>query len=88
MRQASLAAVLAAATAGIATPAAAQSCWDLWYERNYIYAVNGYCFSTDLGRRTFADFDCWTKNPELTRNEQARVNAIRAEEKRRGCKVN
>ena len=88
MRQASLAAMLAIAMAGVATPAAAQSCWDLWYERNYIYAVNGYCFSTDLGQRTFADFDCWTKNPELTRNEQARVNAIRAEEKRRGCKVN
>jgi hypothetical protein len=87
MSRLTIAILLAAATA-FATPAAAQSCWDLWYARNHIYAINGYCFSTDLGQRTFADFDCWTKNPQLTRDEQARVNAIRAEEKRRGCKVN
>ena len=87
MSRLTIAIMLAAAT-GFATPAAAQSCWDLWYARNLIYAENGYCFSTDLGRRTFADYDCWTKTPQLTRNEQARVNAIRAEEKRRGCKVN
>ena len=82
------AASLAALVALIPAPAAAQSCYDLWYERNHIYAINGYCFSTDLGKRTFAGFTCWTKNPDLTRAEQARVDAIRAEEKRRGCKVN
>ena len=73
---------------GLTARSEAASCWDLWYERNHIYAINGYCFSTDLGKRTFAGFTCWTKNPDLTRAEQARVDAIRAEEKRRGCKVN
>ena len=34
--------------------AQAASCYDLWYERNLIYAENGYCFSTNLGKRTFA----------------------------------
>lgn len=74
--------------ASMTTPLLAQSCMDLWYERNLIYAQNGYCFSTPLGQRQFADYKCWTKNPQLTRQEQRRVDAIRAEEKRRGCKVN
>ena len=75
---------------GTALPASAlaESCFDLWYKRNLIYAENGYCFKTDLGRRTFADYDCWTSKPDLSKAEQHRVNVIRAEEKRRGCKVN
>ncbi len=68
--------------------AQAQSCFDLWYERNLIYAENGYCFSTSFGRHTFASFECWTSNPRLTAAEQRRVAALKAEEKRRGCKVN
>jgi hypothetical protein len=68
--------------------ASAASCWDLWYERNAIYADNGYCFSTSLGKRTFGNADCWTKNPELSPRETRRVAKIKAEERRRGCKVN
>ena len=68
--------------------AQAASCYDLWYERNLIYAENGYCFSSNLGRRTFAGYACWTKNPALTEWQQRRVAQIRAEEKRRRCKVN
>jgi hypothetical protein len=73
----------------LAAPVMAQSCADLWYERNLIYAQNGYCFSTPLAQRQFSDqYECWTKNPQLTKREQRRVDAIRAEERRRGCKVN
>lgn len=68
--------------------AQAASCYDLWYERNLIYAENGYCFSTNLGKRTFAGYECWTKKPNLSPWEQQRVAQVRAEEKRRGCKVN
>ncbi|EIC21915.1 YARHG domain-containing protein [Thiorhodovibrio frisius] len=71
-----------------AAPVMAQSCMDLWYQRNLIYAQNGYCFSTSLGKRQFAEYKCWTKNPDLTQQEQKRVDSIRAEERRRGCKVN
>ena len=74
--------------AGFASPVMARSCMDLWYERNLIFAQNGYCFSTSLGQRQFAEFECWTKSPTLTPREQKRVDAIRAEERRRGCKVN
>lgn len=72
----------------LAPAASAASCWDLWYERNAIYDDNGFCFSTSLGKRTFDNSDCWTKNPELSQWEQRRVAQIQAEERRRGCKVN
>ena len=81
-----------AATSGLmlltTVPTQAASCYDLWYERNLIYARNGYCFSTDLGQRVFSEYSCWTKNPALTPSEQRRVAALKAEENRRGCKVN
>lgn len=82
------AATLIAGTAAMAAPASAASCWDLWYERNAIYDQNGFCFSTDLGKRTFNNADCWTKDPVLSQREQRRVAQIKAEERRRGCKVN
>jgi hypothetical protein len=86
---AAAAAALVCGFSAVATaPVLAQSCADLWYERNLIYARNGYCFSTSLARRAFAEFECWTTNPKLTRYEQDRVAAIKAEERRRGCKVN
>ena len=36
-------------------PAYAQSCGDLWYERNAIYKDAGYCFKTARGIRAFGD---------------------------------
>ena len=33
-------------------------------------------------------YECWTKKPNLSPWEQQRVAQVRAEEKRRGCKVN
>ena len=71
-----------------ANPAAAQSCYDLWYARNLIYAENGYCFSTSLGRRVVGNYPCWTRNPTLSRAERAQVDAIRARERALGCTVN
>ena len=88
MTIARVSAVLMLAVAG-AGPAAAQvSCYDLWYERNLVFAENGYCFQTDLAQRTFAEFECWTRNPALSTYEQRRIDEIRDEERRRGCNVN
>ncbi len=70
------------------TNAGAQSCYDLWYARNLIYAQNGYCFTTDLGQRVFGSYPCWTSNPPLSGNERSQVKAIAAQERSRGCKVN
>lgn len=69
-------------------PALAASCADLWYARNLVFAKAGYCFKTSLGKRQFREFECWTDNPRLTAQERRKVNRIKAEEKRRGCKVN
>ncbi len=66
----------------------AASCADLWYQRNVIFADNGYCFKTSLGKRTFRNYSCWTSNPKLSRAEQRRVAAIKKQERRKGCKVN
>ena len=81
---------LAAATlyGGLAATAQAASCYDLWYERNSIYANYGYCFRSQLGIETFgAASDC-TRNPKLSRADQRRVDQIKAEERRRSCNVN
>ena len=72
----------------VTTAANAASCYDLWYERNQIYDDNGFCFKTQLGQETFDNSDCYTNNAQLTRAEQKRVAQIKAEEKRKRCKVN
>jgi hypothetical protein len=72
----------------IAEPALAQSCYDLWYERNAIYNDRGYCFATDLGIRTFDNSDCWTHAPRFTKAERRRIEQIKREEEDRGCQVN
>lgn len=71
-----------------AQSAFADSCYDLWYERNAIYDDNGYCFKTSLGKRVFDNSDCYTSDPDFTRAEQRRIDQIRREEKRLHCKVN
>ena len=77
-----------AALLGSTAIAQAESCYDLWYERNAIFDARGYCFETQLGQEVFDNRDCWTSYPKLTRAEQRRVEEIKAEERRRGCKVN
>ena len=81
-------AVLALAALLTTTSAHARSCADLWYERNLIFAENGYCFTTRLGQTTFANIECWTDDPRLTAAERRRIAAIKREERARGCKVN
>jgi hypothetical protein len=73
---------------GITTVAQAESCYDLWYERNAIYDAHGFCFKTQLGKETFDNSDCVTSIVQLTPAEQRRVDQIKAEEKRRNCRVN
>jgi len=89
MRHASItfAAGLLAGMTGLVPLAAAQNCWDLWYERNAIYDRNGYCFSTQLGQQTFDNSDCWTRTPALSQGEQRRVAEIKRQEQRQGCAI-
>ena len=68
----------------VPAPASAQSCGDLWYRRNAIYAEAGYCFQTARARSVFGP-GCFPPYGRLTPNQQARVNAIQAQEDYRGC---
>lgn len=74
--------------AALPNVAMAASCFDLWYARNAIYDDNGYCFKTDLALEYFDNSDCWTTHPKFSKAEQREIDAIRAEEARRGCHVN
>jgi hypothetical protein len=73
---------------GSAIDNGADSCFDLWLQRNQIMANKGYCFTTPLGKRHFAHYKCWTSSPRLTWQEQATVDHIRAKERQLGCRVN
>jgi len=67
-------------------PAMAQggACYDLWYQRNEIYARNGYCFRTERARRVFGP-GCFPPYGRLSGYEAQRVREIQYEEDRMGC---
>ncbi len=68
------------------TPAASGgSCFDLWYERNSIFAARGYCFTSTQGKKHFDNSQCYTDTPDLTASEKQRVNDIKAFEAAKGC---
>jgi YARHG domain len=69
---------------GFAESASAQSCDALWYERNQIYANNGYCFQTARARAAFGP-GCTPPYGKMSGSEQRRVNQIQTLERRMGC---
>jgi hypothetical protein len=71
-----------------ATPAAAQSCEELWYQRNEVYKAQGYCFRTQRGISAFGNAGCQYDNVEdvpLSANQRRIVADIQREERARGC---
>ena len=60
------AALVLAASAVAEAARADDDCYGLWFFRNLIYAQNGYCFKTQQAQEVFADYQCWTRNPQLT----------------------
>ncbi len=69
----------------VVPPAAGQTCDQLWYARNAIYAAKGYCFQTAKARRVFGP-GCFPPYGKLTPAEQRRVDAIRRQEGLMGCR--
>ena len=70
-------------------PANAQSCGDLWYQRNAIYKDAGYCFDTSRGVRVFGNAGCQYDNMNdvpLSANGRARVAQIVRMERDYGCR--
>jgi hypothetical protein len=74
-------------------PAAAQglwslSCGDLWYQRNAIFARNGFCFKTDRAMRVFGNANCTyyvEADVPMSQDERQQVGIIRDIERQKGC---
>ncbi len=86
-----LAAFGSAAAAITATPLPAKAgdfqgmtCGELWYERNAIYAENGYCFKTKAAIKVFGK-GCFAPNGKLSASEQQTVNWIKHWERKKHC---
>ncbi|MDZ7576061.1 MAG: caspase family protein [Pseudotabrizicola sp.] len=69
----------------VPAPVTGNSCFDLWYARNAIFAERGYCFTSAEGKKWFDNSQCHTSAPQLSSAETAEVNAIKAREKAQGC---
>ena len=61
-----------------------RGCYELWYERNEIYARNGYCFRTARARSVFGP-GCFPPYGRLSGWEAQRVRELQYEEDMRGC---
>jgi hypothetical protein len=77
-------AAIVAAVMHLPAPAFAQSCDQLWHARNSIFAAAGHCFKTPRAIAVFGG-RCHPPYGQLTRAQEARVNAIKAQERQLGC---
>lgn len=91
MRATTLASVLIVGLVTIvgAVPAAAQSCQELWVQRNSIYKANGYCFKTQRGIAYFGNGGCLYDNEAqipMSPRDRARIADITRAERAFGCR--
>jgi tetratricopeptide (TPR) repeat protein len=63
-------------------------CYNLWYRRNLIYAENGYCFTSNLGKEVFKNFRCITTLQNLSPKDKSKVDSIKIHEDALGCNIN
>jgi hypothetical protein len=76
-------------TALAPTLAYAQSCDQLWYERNSIYKEAGYCFKTPRAISTFGNAGCMYDSEgalPLSPDQRARIAWIVRMERDLGCR--
>ena len=76
-----------ASTPVATTNNANDECYNLWYQRNLIYAQNGYCFTSNLGKEAFKDFKCFTSSQNLPNKDQVRANNLKSREAALNCNV-
>ena len=82
------AALLTMATGLAAAPAYAESCQQLWVERNQMYKNHGYCFKTQRAIDHFGNGGCHIHNDgdvPFTRAERTRIEHIQQEERQQHC---
>jgi YARHG domain len=61
------------------------SCYDLWKERNSIYADNGYCFKSEKAIAVFGR-GCFPPYGHLKGLDKALVAEVESWEHRKGCR--
>jgi hypothetical protein len=79
---------VAASGIGFISAARAQSCQDLWVERNSYYKQAGYCFKTSRAISYFGNGGCIydiEASVPLPRDIRARIAEITRIERRSGC---
>jgi hypothetical protein len=87
-RAALAAALLMTGAVALATYAGAQSCQELWVERNSMYKEAGYCFKTSRAIAYFGNAGCMYDDEAalpLPRWKRARIAEIVRLERRLGC---
>jgi hypothetical protein len=80
-------------TVSVPIPAMAQnywgmSCGDLWYQRNAIYARNGFCFKTERAISVFGNANCRFYNEgdvPMSSYERQQIQIIVSVERQKGC---
>jgi hypothetical protein len=65
-----------------------KKCYNFWYQRNLIYAENGYCFTSNLGKEVFKNFHCVITPQSLSNKDKNKVDDIINQEKKLGCDIN
>lgn len=69
-------------------PSMAQSCDELWYQRNLIYKEAGYCFKTAAAIKNFGNAGCKFDDQAdvpLSARDRAEVASIKKMERAMGC---
>jgi hypothetical protein len=72
----------------VSAPATAQSCDQLWLERNAIFKEAGYCFKTPRAIRRFGNAGCQYDSEydvPLSARQRQTVNGIKRAEQQYGC---
>ena len=89
MRSFAIGALTLAIVAPLIIPAAyAQSCQQLWVERNSYYKARGYCFKTQRAIAYFGNSGCIYQDEDrvpLTQGERNRIAEIKRLEQAHGC---
>jgi hypothetical protein len=83
-----LASIIAAVTSLAASQARAQTCQQLWAERNQFYKNHGYCFKTQRAINFFGNGGCNINDESavpLTSAERGRIAQIAQEERAMSC---
>jgi hypothetical protein len=83
-------AAMAAAISGMdVSTAYAQSCFELWVQRNSIYKRAGYCFKTSRATSYFGNAGCMYDDEAqlpLSPGERSQIARIMGMERRLGCR--